>query len=59
MEDGDKAVLLALQERCKAAFKSDHPNFDHSKFSVNTHLTQDAPVDSTVDDVLIAMFDGL
>ena len=54
MEDADKAVILALQENRKAAFKSDHPNSDYSKFSVNTHLTQDTPVDK-VDDVLIAM----
>jgi hypothetical protein len=55
MEDGDKAVILALQENRKTGFKSEHPKTsDHSKFSVNTHLTQDAPV-GTVDDVLIAM----
>ena len=51
MEDGDKAVILALQESRKAAFKSDHPNSDNSKFSINTHLTQDTPVDK-VDDLL-------
>ena len=47
MEDGDKAVILTLQENRKAAFKLDHPSSDHSKFSVNTHLMQEnAQVDT-------------
>ena len=54
MEDGDKAVILTLQENRKAAFKSKNPNSDYSKLSVKTHLTQDTPLDK-VDDLLIAM----
>ena len=54
MEDGNEAVILALQENGKAAFKPDHTNAYHSKFSVNAHLTQDTPVDNG-DDLLIAM----
>jgi hypothetical protein len=48
MEDDDKALILALQEKNKGGLQS-----DRSKFSVNTHttLTSDTPSD----DVLLAM----
>jgi hypothetical protein len=49
MEDDDKALILALQEKRKTT-----PQSDQSKFSVNTHLTQDTASDN-IDDVLLAM----
>jgi hypothetical protein len=50
MEDSDKATILATQEQRKTAFKP-----DSSKFSVNAHLTQEAPEDLMGDGVLLAM----
>jgi hypothetical protein len=50
MEDVDKATILAAQEQRKTAFKP-----DPSKFSVNAHLTQEAPEDLMGDGVLLAM----
>ena len=38
MEDGDKAIILALQESRRAAFKSDHPKSDHSKILSLIHI---------------------
>ena len=55
MEDGDKAIILALHEERKKAFASHNkPKPDSSKYSINSHVTQDAQPDS-VDDVLLAM----
>ncbi len=55
MEDGDKAVILAPHEERKKAFAPHNkPKPDSSKFSINTHMTQDIQPDS-VDDVLNAM----
>jgi hypothetical protein len=54
MEDGDKAVILALNEDRKKSTASHHPKPDQSKYSINAHLTQDTPVDN-VDDVLLSM----
>jgi hypothetical protein len=50
MEDADKAKILANQEPRKTALKS-----DSSKYSVNAHVTEDAPEDLMGDGVLLAM----
>jgi hypothetical protein len=54
MEDAEKALILALQEKRKEGPQSS----DQSKFSVNTHtatLTQDSTPSDNMDDILLAM----